>query len=147
MTNNRRDFLRMLGGGAATGAAMSMFPEAIAQALKTPAAQETGTIRDGKQIVILMQENRPCGHCLGTLRGVRGFGDRHPIPMESGKPVWAQSDGTKEIPPFHLDTKTTNAIAVPGTPHSFADSQAAWNQGKFGYWPKYKNPFSMGYYR
>ncbi|MDP3735995.1 MAG: phospholipase C, phosphocholine-specific [Hyphomonadaceae bacterium] len=148
MTNNdRRDFLRMLGGGAAAGAAMSIFPDAIAQALQTPAARETGTIRDVKHVVILMQENRSFDHYFGTLRGVRGFGDRHPVPMESGKPVWAQSDGVKEIPPFHLDTKTTNAIAVPGTPHSFADSQAAWNQGKFGYWPKYKNPYSMGYYR
>ena len=145
--NNRRDFLRMLGGGAAAGAAVSLFPEAIAQALKMPAAQETGTIRDVKHVVILMQENRSFDHYFGTLRGVRGFGDRHPLPMESGKPVWAQSDGTREIPPFHLDTKTTNAIAVPGTPHSFSDSQAAWNQGKFGYWPKHKNPYSMGYYK
>jgi phospholipase C len=147
MTNDRRDFLRMLGSGAAAGAAVSLFPEAIAQALKTPAAKDTGTIKDVKHIVILMQENRSFDHYFGTLRGVRGFGDRHPVPMENGKPVWAQSDGTKELPPFHLDTKTTNAIAVPGTPHGFGDSQAAWNQGKFGYWPKYKNPYSMGYYK
>ena len=43
--------------------------------------------------------------------------------------------------------RKTNAIAHPGTPHSFGDSQAAWNQGKFGYWPKYKNPYSMGYFK
>jgi phospholipase C len=146
-TTDRRDFLRMLGGGAAAGAAVSMFPEAIAQALAVPAARETGTIKDVKHVVILMQENRSFDHYFGTLRGVRGFGDRHPIPMEGGKPVWRQSDGAKDIPPFHLNTKTTDAIAVPGTPHSFSDSQAAWNQGKFGYWPKYKNPYSMGYYK
>ncbi|KCZ45824.1 MULTISPECIES: phosphocholine-specific phospholipase C [unclassified Hyphomonas] len=147
MTTDRREFLRMMGAGAAAGVATNAFPEAIAQALSTPAASETGTIRDVKHIVILMQENRSFDHYFGTLRGVRGFGDRHTVPLESGKPVWFQSDGQKEIPPFHLDTKTTNAIAHPGTPHSFGDSQAAWNQGKFGYWPKYKNPFSMGYFK
>ena len=147
MTTDRREFLRIMGASAAAGVATSTFPEAIAEALATPAANETGTVRDVKHVVILMQENRSFDHYFGTLRGVRGFGDRHTVPMESGKAVWAQSDGHKEIPPFHLDTKTTNAIAHPGTPHSFADSQAAWNQGKFGYWPKYKNPYSMGYFK
>ncbi|MCA8892786.1 MAG: phospholipase C, phosphocholine-specific [Hyphomonas sp.] len=147
MTTDRREFLRIMGAGAAAGVATSTFPEAIAEALATPAAIETGTIRDVKHVVILMQENRSFDHYFGTLRGVRGFGDRHTIPMESGKPVWFQSDGQKDVPPFHLDTKTTNAIAHPGTPHSFGDSQAAWNQGKFGFWPKYKNPYSMGYFK
>ena len=147
MTTDRREFLRIMGAGAAAGVATSTFPEAIAEALATPAANETGTVRDVKHVVILMQENRSFDHYFGTLRGVRGFGDRHTVPMEGGKAIWAQSDGKKDIPPFHLDTKTTNAIAHPGTPHSFADSQAAWNQGKFGYWPKYKNPFSMGHFK
>ena len=147
MTTDRREFLRIMGVSAAAGAAANTFPSAIAEALQTPAANETGTIRDVKHVVILMQENRSFDHYFGTLRGVRGFGDRHTVPMESGKPVWFQSDGQKDIPPFHLDTKTTDAIAHPGTPHSFSDSQAAWNQGKFGYWPKYKNPYSMGYFK
>nr|WP_321361461.1 phospholipase C, phosphocholine-specific [uncultured Hyphomonas sp.] len=147
MTTDRREFLRIMGVSAAAGAAANTFPSAIAEALQTPAANETGTIRDVKHVVILMQENRSFDHYFGTLRGVRGFGDRHTVPMESGKPVWFQSDGQKDIPPFHLDTKTTDAIAHPGTPHSFGDSQAAWNQGKFGYWPKYKNPYSMGYFK
>ncbi len=147
MTTDRREFLRIMGVSAAAGAAANTIPSAIAEALQTPAANETGTIRDVKHVVILMQENRSFDHYFGTLRGVRGFGDRHTVPMESGKPVWFQSDGQKDIPPFHLDTKTTDAIAHPGTPHSFGDSQAAWNQGKFGYWPKYKNPYSMGYFK
>lgn len=147
MTTDRREFLRIMGVSAAAGAAANTFPSAIAEALQTPAANETSTIRDVKHVVILMQENRSFDHYFGTLRGVRGFGDRHTVPMESGKPVWFQSDGQKDIPPFHLDTKTTDAIAHPGTPHSFSDSQAAWNQGKFGYWPKYKNPYSMGYFK
>ncbi|HYG43598.1 MAG TPA: phospholipase C, phosphocholine-specific, partial [Bordetella sp.] len=106
-----------------------------------------GTINDVKHVVILMQENRAFNHYFGAMRGVRGFGDRFPIPLASGKSVWFQSDGTQEVPPYHLDRESMNAIFVPGTPHSFSDAQAAWNQGKFGFWPKYKNVHSMGYYR
>jgi phospholipase C len=140
---SRRTFLRV----AAAGAAASAFPPSIARALSIPAARVTGTIRDVKHVVILMQENRSFDHYFGTLRGVRGFGDRHPVPMSGGRTVWQQSDGTRELPPFHLDTKTTDALKVPGTPHSFSDSQAAWNQGRFGFWPKFKNPYSMGHYK
>ncbi|BBF82579.1 phosphocholine-specific phospholipase C [Asticcacaulis excentricus] len=142
MATDRRSFLRLMGAGVATSA---LYPE-IAAALDIPAKRVSGTLQDVKHIVILMQENRSFDHYFGTLKGVRGFGDRHPVPMPAG-PVWQQSDGQNLIAPFHLDTKTTNAIAVPGTPHSFADSQAAWNQGRFGYWPKFKNPYSMGYYK
>lgn len=141
---DRRSFLSLMGAGAAMAA--TPFASAIAQAASLPAKRVTGTIKDVKHIVILMQENRSFDHYFGTMRGVRGFGDRFPIPMSAG-PVWQQSDGQKVIPPYHLDTQKTNAIAVPGTPHSFSDSQAAWNQGKFGFWPKYKNPYSMGYYQ
>jgi phospholipase C len=123
-----------------------MFSPGIRRALAMPASVETGTIKDIKHIVILMQENRSFNHYFGTLRGVRGFGDRFPIPLESGKSVWYQSDGTREIPPYHLDSSKTNALLVPDNPHSFSDMQAAWNQGKYGQWPLYKSEFSMGYY-
>ena len=36
----------------------------------------SGTIADLKHVVILMQENRSFDHYFGTLRGVRGFGDK-----------------------------------------------------------------------
>ncbi len=148
MTNpQRRDFLRKSAGALGAASALSLLPPAIRKALAVEAAVDTGTIQDVKHIVILMQENRSFSHYFGTMRGVRGFGDRFPIPLESGKSVWFQSDGTKEIAPYHLDKRTTNALLVPMTPHSFSDSQAAWNQGKFGHWPKYKSQYSMGYYR
>jgi phospholipase C len=35
-------------------------------------------------VVILMQENRAFDHYFGTLAGVRGFGDRFPIPLPEG---------------------------------------------------------------
>ena len=107
----------------------------------------SGTIHDVKHIVILMQENRSFDHYFGTLRGVRGFGDRHPVPLPDGRSVWHQSDGEKITTPYHLNTRTTSAQRVPSTPHDFSNSQAAWNQGKFGLWPRFKTPFAMGHYR
>lgn len=144
MSKTRRDFLKTSGLAGSTIAAMSA---SIGRALAIPARRATGTIKDVRHVVILMQENRSFDHYFGTMKGVRGFGDRHPVPMASGKTVWSQSNGVRVLPPFHLDTERTNALKVPGTPHSFADAQAAWNQGKFGYWPKYKTDYSMGYYK
>ena len=50
-----------------------------------------------------MQENRSFDHYFGTMRGVRGFGDPHPVTLPSGKPVWHQPDGTQEVLPFRPD--------------------------------------------
>jgi phospholipase C len=143
----RREFLRKSIGALGAASTLAVLPEAIRRALAVDAAVETGSIRDVKHIIILMQENRSFDHYFGTLRGVRGFGDRLPLPLESGKSVWHQSTGTYEIPPYHLDPTTTSALLVPTTPHSFSDAQAAWNQGKFGNWPRYKTGYSMGYYK
>jgi phospholipase C len=140
---DRRNVLRTSLGAAASG----FFPKSIERALAIPADVRSGTVRDVRHVVILMMENRGFDHYFGTLNGVRGFGDPHPVPLPSGKPVWFQSDGAREIPPYHLDTATTSALCVPGTPHAFDNAQAAWNQGKFGFWPKYKTQFSMGHYR
>jgi phospholipase C len=140
---SRRDFLSD-GAKVAVG---SMFPPSIKRALALPANRRSGSVQDVRHVVILMMENRGFDHYFGTLKGVRGFGDRHPVPLESGKPVWFQSDGAREIAPYHLDTATTSAMRVPGTPHSFRDAQAAWNQGKFGFWPKFKTRYAMGHYR
>ena len=135
----RRDFL----AGAAAATAFT----SINRAFAIPAMRRTGTIMDVKHIVILMQENRSFDHYFGTMRGVRGFGDRFPIPLASGKDVWFQSDGTREIPPYHRDSVTSNALVGYGTPHSYGDSQAAWNQGKMGFWPKYKTQYAMGHFQ
>ncbi len=147
MSIDRRNFLRVSASTGAAAAALAALPLSIRKALAVEPAVQTGTIKDVKHIVILMQENRGFDHYFGTMKGVRGYGDRFPVPLESGKPVWIQSNGTTEIAPFHLDPKLFNALLAPSTPHSFSDSQAAWNQGKFGNWPKYKNNNSMGYYK
>lgn len=143
-TKNRRDFIRTSVAGAA--GALIALPAAIEKALAIEAHSRTRSIKDVQHIVILMQENRSFDHYFGAMRGVRGFGDRHPIPLASGKSVWFESDGTREITPFRLDGEVMNAALINSTPHNVADSQAAWNQGKFGEWARWKRPLSMGYY-
>jgi phospholipase C len=113
---SRRRLLKLAAHSMGTSAMLSVFPPSIRRALALPAAARTGTIEDVRHVVILMQENRSFEHYFGTLRGVRGFGDRQPIPLASGQPVWFQSDGDKEILPFRLDTRTTSALRTPGTP-------------------------------
>ena len=137
---SRRQFM-------SSGLAAGVLAQSIDRALALPATVRAGSLQDVQHVVILMMENRGFDHYFGSLRGVRGFGDRHPVPLESGKPVWFQSDGHREIPPYHLDTHTTSALRVPSTPHSFDNAQAAWNQGKFGFWPKFKTEYAMGHYR
>ncbi|WNC88389.1 phospholipase C, phosphocholine-specific [Paraburkholderia sp. FT54] len=143
---DRRSFLTGAAKSAGAALALGMLPPSIARALSVQAAVDTGTIKDIKHIVILMLENRGFDHYFGTLKGVRGYGDRLPIPLESGKDVWYQQDASgNEIPPYHMDMTKVKALQSPSTPHSFSDMQAAWNQGKSGHWPVYKTPYTMGY--
>ena len=79
----RRELLQL----GVHAAVLSSLPRSIQRALAAPASVQTGTIKDVRHIVILMQENRSFDHYFGALRGVRGFGDRFPIPLGSGKPV------------------------------------------------------------
>ena len=150
----RRDFLT-LGGGLA--ASMGLFPAAIRRALAVAPHRVTGTIEDVQHIVVLMQENRSFDHYFGTLRGVRGFADRFPIPVPAsarlnGKTVWFQRSGSegpeqRVVAPFHLDTRRAFAtMRVEGTPHSLPDAQLAWNEGVISHWPTHKSDHAMGYY-
>src|SRR5690554_3111234 len=140
---DRRKFIKL---SATAGLASTLWPPLVQKALAVEAHNTTRSIRDVEHIVILMQENRSFDHYFGTMKGVRGFGDRFPIPLESGERVFHQSDGEKIVPPYHADKNSSNAGFIKGTPHNFSDMQAAWNQGKYGYWPLYKTPYSMAYY-
>ncbi|MFZ4686922.1 MAG: phosphocholine-specific phospholipase C, partial [Hyphomonadaceae bacterium] len=134
----------------ALGAASLALPAAIERAWAIEAKSVTGTIQDVAHVVILMQENRSFDHYFGTMSGVRGFGDRFPIPLPGGRTVWAQGH-TKAAPPviapFPLNTKQTFAhMRVEGTPHSWADAQYAWDHGRMTNWPDQKHPHTMGHY-
>jgi len=134
----------------ALGAASVALPSIIEKAWAIDAKAPTGTIEDVKHVVILMQENRSFDHYFGTMNGVRGFGDRFPIPLPGGKTVWTQTHTKAEPPaiaPFPLNTKQTFAhMRVEGTPHNWADAQYAWDDGRMSHWPDHKKPHAMGYY-
>lgn len=134
----------------ALGAASAALPSAIQKAWAIDAKAPTGTIRDVEHVVVLMQENRSFDHYFGTMSGVRGFGDRFPVPLAGGRTVWAQaySKGEpREIAPFPLNTQQTFAhMRVEGTPHSWFDAQYAWDNGRMASWPDHKQPHAMGHF-
>ncbi|SNS17375.1 phospholipase C [Sphingomonas laterariae] len=141
---SRRRFLQ----GAGIAAAGSMMHPSIARALAIPANRRTGTIKDVEHIVILMQENRSFDHYYGTMRGVQGFGDPHPVPLSGGRKVWEQKDKEgKTILPFHLDTKATAALKVADLPHGWEDANGAARQGRWDGWIPWKSDLTMGHYR
>ena len=145
---NRRDFLVNSSKTIMGTAALASFPASIQKALAIDAKVETGTIQDVKHVIILTQENRSFDNYFGTLKGVRGFGDRFTIPMSKGRKVWQQYDENKKsVLPYHLDSRLGNAQRVSGTPHSWRDGQDAWDHGRMGDWVKHKQPQSMGYYK
>ena len=151
MDADRRRLLLAAGGGAL------MIP-AIARAMGIDADVRAGDITDVAHVVILMQENRSFDHYFGALRGVRGFGDRFPIPLpdtadRKGGTCWVQANPGKPgrpslVSPFPLNTaEDFRLMRVEGTPHSWPDAQAAWDEGRMAAWPTAKTEHSMGYFR
>ncbi len=148
-TPSRRSLLK------AAPLAAALHP-AIARALDIPAKRVTGTIMDVEHIVVLTQENRAFDHYFGTLPGVRGFADRFPIPLpdtetRKNATVWVQPDArddvTTPVMPFHADTQANfKLMRLEGTPHTFADAQAAWDDGRMGAWPRAKHNHAMAYF-
>ncbi len=59
---SRRKFFRASAQTAGALSAMAMLPASIRRALAIPATVDTGTIKDVKHVVILMQENRSFDH-------------------------------------------------------------------------------------
>jgi phospholipase C len=138
---NRRRFIQLAGGTAA----MTALSTSIARAAEVPAARRTGTMRDIEHVVVLMQENRSFDHYFGTLRGVRGFGDPRPVTLPSGKPVWYQSDGTKDVLPFRPDAHELGMRFLEGLDHSWNGGHEAWNNGAYDRWIPAKTATTMAY--
>lgn len=162
----RRRFLKMAGAITAS----SMFSDSIRRALAIGANNRTGTLMDVEHVVILTQENRSFDHYFGTMPGVRGFGDRFAIPLPGGRNVWQQQfrvhpdiavsrprllafpkpreepTSDRLVMPYALDSANGNAQRVTGTPHTWDNAQAAWDNGRMHQWPTYKRTWSMGYY-
>ncbi|GGL79108.1 phospholipase C, phosphocholine-specific [Streptomyces fumigatiscleroticus] len=138
---NRRRFLQL--AGATT--AFSALSASIQRAAALPANHRTGSIEDVEHIVVLMQENRSFDHYFGSLRGVRGFGDPRPVTLDNGKSVWHQSDGTKDVLPFHPDADDLGMAFIQDLPHGWNDGHAAVNDGKYDGWVPAKGATTMAY--
>ncbi|MEV6996454.1 phosphocholine-specific phospholipase C [Streptomyces sp. NPDC093982] len=138
---NRRRFLQVAGATTAFTALSS----SIQRAAALPANHRTGSMEDVEHIVVLMQENRSFDHYFGKLRGVRGFGDPRPVAQDGGKSIWHQSNGTKDVLPFHPDADDLGMQFLEGLPHGWNDGQQAYNGGKYDKWVPAKGTTTMAY--
>src|SRR4051794_5663837 len=151
----RRDLTRRRFLGTAAGAAsLALLPPAVQKAVATTPSR-VPRLRDIEHIVLLMQENRSFDHYFGTLSGVAGFDDPDAVTLPNGDPVFRQPDATHPDGyrlPFHLDTRATNAGAMPSTAHGWTPQHASWNHGLMDNWmpahvaaDKANAPYVMGY--
>ncbi len=142
---NRRDFLKSAGLGAATA---GFLRNSLLRAAALPAIRRSGSIEDVEHVVVFMQENRSFDHYFGHLPGVRGYGDRFPLQLPGGKPVWFQPrmHGPEAILPCHLDTRTTSAQLIEDLDHSWATQHGAIAGGRCYGWPRNKTDLTMGYF-
>ncbi|MBF9067243.1 alkaline phosphatase family protein [Streptacidiphilus fuscans] len=151
----RRRLLGSAAGAIGAGAALALLPPSVQQAVAAGVPRR-GSLRDVEHVVMLMQENRSFDHYFGTLSGVRGFHDPQALQLSTGRSVFYQPDTVNPdgyILPFHLDTRTTSAQAIPSTSHAWAVQHQAWNGGQMDQWlPAHRaadgvnGPYVMGYY-
>ena len=149
---------RLLSGAsrvAAAAAASALMPPNL-QRLLALDPPRSGSLKDIKHVVLLMQENRSFDHYFGTLAGVRGFADPSALKLADGKSVFYQPDAVNPsgyLLPFHLDTRKSSAQKIPSTSHAWAVQHEAWNNGRMDQWlPAHRKadgphgPYCMGYY-
>ena len=118
-TVTRRQALRDIGAAGVGLTALGGGLEALlAQAAM--AAPKHGSLKDIEHVIIFMQENRSFDHYFGTLRGVRGFGDKR------GRSAFFQK-GTngKTLAPFRLPKQ-----CLPDITHDWGPQHRAWHSGK-----------------
>jgi phospholipase C len=138
---SRRRFLQLAGGSVAA----TMLSDSIARALAIPANRATRSLRDVEHIVVLMQENRSFDHYYGVLRGVRGFGDPHPVTLPSGKPVWYQAEGATVVPPFRPNVGNLALTFIEDLDHSWNGTHEMFNGGNWDRWLPAKTTTCMAH--
>ncbi|MFF7328893.1 phosphocholine-specific phospholipase C [Streptomyces sp. NPDC008150] len=135
---SRRGFVG-LGASVAAGVAVGAGTGTSASAA---AAAATGTVKDVRHVVILMQENRSFDHYFGRLKGVRGFDDRSGITLSGGYSVFNQPNLLSRQYPWKLSATAaaggvdseTLAQCNGDLPHSWSSQHAAWNKGRLDNW-------------
>jgi phospholipase C len=138
---SRRRFLELAGGSVAA----TMLSDSIARAATIPANRRTRSLEDVEHIVVLMQENRSFDHYYGVLRGVRGFGDPHPIVLPSGQPVWNQADDGTVTRPFRPDVGNLALTFIEDLDHSWDGTHQMFNDGNWDQWVPAKTTTCMAH--
>jgi phospholipase C len=138
---NRRRFLQLAGGSVAA----TMLSDSIAKAMTIPANRRTRSLEDVEHIVVLMQENRSFDHYYGVMRGVRGFGDPHPVVLPSGHPVWNQAEGSTIVPPFRPDVGNLALTFIEDLDHSWDGTHEMFNNGNWDQWLPAKTTTCMAH--
>jgi phospholipase C len=113
-----------------------------------------GGLKAVEHVIVLMQENRSFDHYFGSLRGVRGYGDRQPLRLRNGKSVFHQPvTGGGEVLPFSVRKAATAAGRNPddiqylgALAHGFTDATQAWGNGWNDDWVQAKSSATMTYY-
>jgi len=150
---SRRRFLQYtaLGSAAAAAAAVGVGGPAAASTARTSAAARvlpkgwSGTIADLKHVVILMQENRSFDHYFGTLRGVRGFGDKQALTWQNGNKIFQQPDAARTDLGYLLPYNLTDQIDGD-LDHGWDGDHAARSGGLWNNWVPAKTEETMGYF-
>ncbi|MFF7716952.1 phosphocholine-specific phospholipase C [Streptomyces sp. NPDC007988] len=145
---SRRRLFALGGGALGAAAAGSLLPPSLQAALA--AEPPAGGLRAIRHVVILMQENRSFDHYFGTLRGVRGFGDRNAVELPSGTPVFEQPGPLGTVLPFPVrgaaETQAKDLQYIGDLDHSWNGGAKAWRDGWMDGWVSAKTAATMAYY-
>ncbi|MFG2192705.1 phosphocholine-specific phospholipase C [Streptomyces sp. NPDC048639] len=145
---SRRRLLALGAGTAGAAAAGSLLPPSLQAALAAEPAP--GGLRAIRHVVILMQENRSFDHYFGTLRGVRGFGDRNAITLPTGRPVFEQPGPLGPVLPFPVrdaaEAQKKDLQYIGDLDHSWDGGAGAWDNGWSDRWVSAKTAATMAYY-
>jgi phospholipase C len=148
---SRRRFLQATALGTAALAAAGVGGGAAAASVAGSSAGRalpkgwSGTIADLKHVVILMQENRSFDHYFGTLRGVRGFGDKQALTYQNGMNIFQQPDKARTDLGYLLPYNLTDQVDGD-LDHSWEGDHEAWNGGLWNNWVPAKTEETMGYF-
>ncbi|MEV4644824.1 phosphocholine-specific phospholipase C [Saccharopolyspora sp. NPDC049357] len=142
---------RVLAGALGSAAAASLLPPSLHRAMANP--MPTGGLDAVEHVIVLMQENRSFDHYFGSLRGVRGYGDRLPLRLPGGTSVLEQPAPGGTVLPFSLrqaaeqQNRPASDIQYLGDlDHSWDGSGRAWARGWNDDWIAAKTPATMTYY-
>ncbi len=149
---SRRGFLGTAAAATALAATGSLLPPSVQAAMAKPVPP--GSLKSIKHVIVLMQENRSFDHYFGSLRGVRGYGDKAVTRLPNGRSMFEQPRATGEtVLPFSL-RKAAELAGRPGSDiqylgdldHSFNGTTTAWNNGWCDKWIPAKSASTMTFY-